>query len=393
LTSATSAAGTSRPTSAGARGREDLRPGDTLRSEGLVSSTVRRYADAVIDLRSDTQTKPSAGMLAAMVAAEVGDEQRREDPTVVALEERAAAFLGQEAAVYLPTATMANQIALQILGRRGSELIVEENAHIMISELGGAAVHSGLQTRGLPGYRGRLAPEQISAAMRPGERLHLPPVSVVALENTHNSAGGAVWPLDELAAAVETARGLELALHLDGARLANAAVALAVSAAELGRLFDTVTLCLSKGLGCPLGALIAGSGELMARARIEKHRFGGAMRQAGIVAACGLYALDHNVDRLADDHARARRLAEGWAASGVPTDPDRVETNFVQVDVGSLGLASGEAIERLAAAGVGLSGTVTPGVLRAVTHLDIDDDDVDRALELLPSALDVLVRA
>ncbi|HEX4521190.1 MAG TPA: GntG family PLP-dependent aldolase [Gaiellaceae bacterium] len=347
----------------------------------------------MIDLRSDTQTKPSDGMLAAMVAAEVGDEQRGEDPTVVALEERAAAFLGQEAAVYLPTATMANQIALRILARPGSELIVEENAHIMISELGGAAVHSGLQTRGLPGYRGRLAPEQISTAMRAGDPLHLPPVSVVALENTHNSAGGAVWPLDELTAVVGAARELELAVHLDGARIANASIALGVTAAEMGRLFDTVTLCLSKGLGCPLGAVIAGSRELMGRARIEKHRFGGAMRQAGVVAACGLYALEHNVERLADDHARARRLAEGWAASGVPVDPDQVETNFVQVDVGSLGLSSSEAIGRLAAAGVRLSGTVTPGVLRAVTHLDIDDDDVDRALELLPSALDVLAHA
>jgi threonine aldolase len=347
----------------------------------------------VIDLRSDTQTKPSPGMRAAMAAAEVGDEQRREDPTVLALEERAAGFLGQEEAVYLPTATMANQIALSILGERGTELVVEETAHIMVAELGGAALHSGLQTRGLPGYRGRLAPEQVQQAVRRSDGFHIPRASIVAVENTHNSAGGTVWPLDELEAVVSVARELGVAVHLDGARVANAAVALAVPAAEIAGRFDTVTLCLSKGLGCPLGAVIAGSRELMARARVEKHRFGGAMRQAGIVAAAGLYALQHNVERLADDHARARRLAEGWEARGVPVDLDLVATNFVQVDVSAFGLSSADAIARLADAGVGLSATVTAGVLRAVTHLDIDDDDVEQALEAVPRALGVLERA
>ncbi len=346
----------------------------------------------MIDLRSDTQTKPSPGMREAMANAEVGDEQRREDPTVLALEERAARFLGQEEAVYLPTATMGNQIALAILGERGTELIVEETAHIMFAELGGAAMHSGLQTRGLPGYRGRISPEQVRATARDSDGFHLPRTSIVALENTHNSAGGAVWPVDELQAVVVTARELELRVHLDGARIANASVALGVPAAELGRQFDTVTLCFSKGLGCPLGAVIAGSRESMARARVEKHRFGGAMRQAGIVAAAGLYALEHNVERLADDHARARRLAEGWEARGVPVDLDLVETNFVQVDAGALGLTSAEALARLEEAGVGLSWTIRPGVLRAVTHLDVSDDDVERALELVPRALGVLAR-
>jgi threonine aldolase len=343
----------------------------------------------VIDLRSDTQTKPSSGMREAMANAEVGDEQRREDPTVLALEERAARFLGQAEAVYLPTATMANQIALAILGARGTELIVEETAHIMVAELGGAAMHSGLQTRGLPGYRGRISPEQVRATAIASDGFHIPRASVVALENTHNSAGGSVWPVEELHAVVAIARELELRVHLDGARIANASVALGMPASELGRPFDTVTLCLSKGLGCPLGAVIAGSPELMARARVEKHRFGGAMRQAGIVAAAGLYALEHNVDRLADDHARARRLAEGWEAAGVPVDLDLVETNFVQVDAGALGLTTAEGVGRLTKAGVGLSATVKPGVLRAVTHLDIGDDDVERALELVPGALGI----
>ncbi len=327
-----------------------------------------------------------------MARAEVGDEQEREDPTVLELERRVAAFLGQEEAVYLPTASMGNQIALAILGRRGSELIVEEGAHIMISELGGAAFHSGLQTRGLPGHRGRLSPEQVRAtAWRDGD-FWTPGVSVLALENTHNTAGGAVWPLDELRAVVATARELGLAVHLDGARLANAAVASGVPAAELGRPFDTVTICLSKGLGCPLGALIAGSAELMHRARIEKHRFGGAMRQAGIVAAAGLYALDHNVERLADDHARARRLADGWAEAGLPVALELVQTNFVQLDVAALGIGEHEALERIRAEGVLLSRT-KPGTLRAVTHLDVDDDDVEVALAAVPRALGAAVHA
>ena len=198
-------------------------------------------------------------MRAAMAAAEVGDEQRREDPTVLVLEKRAATYLGQEEAVYLPTATMANQIALAILGERGTELIVEETAHIMVAELGGAAMHSGLQTRGLPGHRGRLSAGQVTAAARPSDGFHIPRASIVALENTHNSAGGTVWPLEELGAVVQAARGLGLRVHLDGARLANASVATGISAARMGSHADTVTLCLSKGLGCPLGAVIAGS--------------------------------------------------------------------------------------------------------------------------------------
>jgi threonine aldolase len=341
----------------------------------------------VIDLRSDTQTKPTQAMRAAMADAEVGDEQEREDPTVLELERRAAELLGHEEAVYLPTALMGNQIALSILGERGGELLVEERAHIMTSELGGAAFHSGLQTRGVPGYRGRISPEQVRAAVWKEGAFWTPRLSVLALENTHNTAGGAVWPLDELRATVEAARELGLRTHLDGARLMNAAVALGVPAAGIGGLFDTVTLCLSKGLGCPLGALIAGSHELMHRARIGKHRFGGAMRQAGIVAAAGVYALDHNVDRLADDHARARRLAEGWAGAGLPVDVDLVETNFVQLDVASLGLTEQEALARIAEEQVRLSLT-KPGVLRAVTYLGIDDEDVERAIELVPRALE-----
>ena len=348
---------------------------------------------AVIELRSDTLTQPTAGMRHAIANAAVGDEQKREDPTVLELERRGAELLGQEEAVFLPTATMANQVALAVLGERGCELIVEDSAHIMVAELGGAARHSGLVTRGLVGDRGVLDPEQVRATFRPGDGHHIPRTRVLALENTHNTGGGHVWPYDQLVAVVETGRELGLSLHLDGARLLNAAVASGVPAATIGAHFDTVTLCLSKGLGCPLGALVAGSQELMVRARYEKHAFGGAMRQAGIVAAAGVYALDHHVTRLADDHRRARHLADGLAEAGLPVDPDATETNFVQLDVAPLGFSVPEALQRLAEGGVGLSATMRPGVLRAVTHLDVTDEDVEQAIELIPQALGVLARA
>jgi threonine aldolase len=341
----------------------------------------------VIDLRSDTQTKPTAGMRQAMATAEVGDEQKREDPTVNLIEQRAADLLGHEEAVYLPTATMANEIALRLHGEPGDEVLAEEHSHILIAELGGPAALSGLLTRPLPGERGRLAPDQIRAAARLWHDRHTPITRIVSIENTHNSSGGRVWPLEEVQAVAATCRELGVRLHLDGARLFNAAVALRVPAAEIARHADTVTICLSKGLGCPLGALVAGPAELMVRARRFKHLFGGAMRQAGIVAAAGVYAFDHHIDRLADDHARARRLADGLAAAGLPLDPDDVETNFVQLDVAPLGLTYSEALERLHHAGVGFSATIHPTVLRAVVHLDVTDDDIDRAIELVPDAL------
>jgi threonine aldolase len=343
----------------------------------------------VIELRSDTLTQPTPEMRQAIANAVVGDEQKREDPTVLELERRAAELLGQEEAVFLPTATMANQIALRILTEPGDVLIAEEHSHVFIAEQGGPAAHSGLFTRPLPGFAGRLTPEQIRAAMTDPRSGHEPVTKLVSVENTHNSAGGRVWPLDELTALVDTCRELGLRLHLDGARIFNAAVASGVSAGEIARPFDTVQICLSKGLGCPLGALVAGSEELMVKARRAKHLFGGAMRQAGIVAAAGVYALEHHVERLADDHARARRLAEGLSAAGVALDLDAVETNFVQLDVAPYGLAKWEALEQLKQAGVGLSSTVHPTKLRAVTHLEVTDEDIERAIELIPSALGI----
>ncbi len=341
----------------------------------------------MIDLRSDTVTVPTPEMRAAIAAAVVGDEQKREDPTVLELERRVAELLGHEAAVFLPTATMANQVALKLHGRPGDVLLAEEHSHVLVYEYGGAAAHAGLMTRGLPGVAGRISAEQVRAASAPSMKGADQRVALVSLEDTHNNAGGRVWPLDELEEVVSTARGLGLAAHLDGARILNAAVAQGVAPATISARFDTATLCLSKGLGCPLGALLAGSGDLIERAWREKHLFGGAMRQAGIVAAAGVYALDHHLERLADDHARARALAEALQAAGLPVDLEQVETNFVQVDLAPLGLGRDEALTRLRDAGVGLSSTIHPLVLRAVTHLGISDDDVERAAELIPRAL------
>ena len=341
----------------------------------------------MIDLRSDTATRPTEGMRAAIAAADVGDEQRREDPTVNLLQHRAAALLGQEAALFLPTATLANQIALKLHSRPGDVLVAERHAHVVIYEYGGAAVHSGLMVEAIEGHAGRFGVAELEAATVPSTKAADQRASVLALENTHNSSGGRCWPLDELEAITRAARERGLRTHLDGARLLNAAVATGVEAAAIGMHFDTVTLCLSKGLGCPLGALLAGSSETIERAWREKHLFGGAMRQAGIVAAAGVYALDHHVERLAEDHSRARRLAEGWRAAGLPVDLDQVETNFVQLDVGELGLGRDQALARLREAGVGLSSTIHATVVRAVTHLDVGDADIDRAIELAPRAL------
>src|SRR5215213_7613616 len=352
--------------------------------------TVDERPAPMIDLRSDTATIPTPAMLAAMAAAEVGDEQLREDPTVNELQRRAAELLGQEAALFLPTATMANQIALKVLTRPGCLLIAEERTHCMIFEAGGPAVHSGLVMLGLRGKAGRITPAQLEEVAAASEDLE--PASIVVLENTHRSAGGRVWPLTELADVVATARELGIAVHLDGARLLNAAVATGVPAAEFGKLADSVTVCFSKGLGCPLGAVLASSAERIERAWREKFLFGGAMRQAGVVAAAPLYALDHHVDRLTEDHARARRLAEALAAAGLPVAVAETETNFVAIELAPVALTAEEALRRALEHGVHLS-HMRPGVLRAATYLGIEDDDIDRAAEAIPAALGALVSA
>src|SRR3569833_1115992 len=266
----------------------------------------------MIDLRSDTLTKPPREMLAAMAEAEVGDEQYREDPTVNELQRRMAELLGHEAALFVPTATMANQIALRAQTTPGATLLAEERTHVMVYEMGGPAIHSGLVMQARPGEAGRLTPEQIEQEPELGAG------GIVVLENTHRSSGGRIWPLDDFAAAVEADHARGARLHLDGARLFNASVAAGEPPAAWARQADSVTICFSKGLCCPLGAVVAGSQKMIeGKAWESKFLFGGAMRQAGVLAAAALYALDNLVDCLADDHERARRI-----------DP-HAETNFV----------------------------------------------------------------
>jgi threonine aldolase len=327
----------------------------------------------VIDLRSDTVTKPTPGMLAAMAAAEVGDEQEREDPTTNELQRRMASLLGHEAALFLPTATMANQAALRVLSRPGCKVVAEERTHVLIYEWGGPAIHSGLVMQGLAADAGRPTREQIEEIDEFGAG------SVLVLENTHRSSGGRIWPLEDFRAAVDAARARGAAVHLDGARLFNAAVAAGIEPAAWGRLADSVTICFSKGLGCPFGAILAGPAETIERAWEGKFLFGGALRQSGIAGAAMLYALENNVDRLAEDHRRARRLAEG-----IGIDPATVETNFVSIP-DEPGLRT-----RLLERDVRVGG-LRPGRLRAVTHLDIGDEDIEQAIERMQEALSVHV--
>jgi threonine aldolase len=325
----------------------------------------------VIDLRSDTVTKPTPGMLAAMSAAEVGDEQERADPTTNALQRRAAELLGHEAALFFPSATMANEVALRVLGRPGCKVVAEERTHVLIYEWGGPAIHAGLVMQGLVAEAGRPTPEQIE------ELDDFGPGSVLVLENTHRSSGGRVWPLEEFGTAVDAARSRGAAVHLDGARLFDAVVAAGVEPSVWCSLADTVTVCFSKGLGCPFGAILAGPAETIERAWEGKFLFGGALRQSGIAAAAMLYALDHHVERLADDHARARRLAEG-----IGIDPATVETNFVPIP-DEPGLR-----ERLLERGVAVGG-LRQGWLRAVTHLDVGADEIEQAIERMQGVLSV----
>ncbi len=320
----------------------------------------------------------------AMARAEVGDDQRGEDPTVNALQERAAQLLGKEAALFLPSATMANQIALKIHTRPGDEIICHEKAHIRLYEGGGPALLSGCQLHLLPGERGVFTADQVRDAIMPDDG-HFARTRLVCVENTHNACGGIVWTPEETQAVCDAARENNLALHLDGSRLMNAAVALDLPASDLAAPFDTVTLCLSKGLGAPVGAILAGTSELMHYARRFKHVFGGAMRQSGIIAAGGMFALENNVDGLRDDHENAARLAEGLAKiKGVRLAPPP-ETNIVFFDIQETGLTGDEAKAKLEAEGVRASGGGHR--LRFVTHLDISRAQINEAIAVCARAL------
>jgi len=326
----------------------------------------------VINLYSDTQTRPTEAMRRAIAAADVADEQRRIDPTTNLLEERVAELLGHEVAVFMPSGTMCNQIAFRLHARPGGdEMILDRSAHPIIAEAGGPAENAGLMINPIDGEGGIFTAEQLAGAIRPDSR-YLPRSRLVSVEQTTNMGGGRVWPLESVRAVLATGREHGLRAHMDGARLMNAVVASGTPAAEFAGGFDTAWLDFTKGLGAPVGAVIAGSRELMEEAWRWKQMMGGAFRQSGIVAAGCLHALDHHVERLADDHDNALRLARGLAELGC--DVVEPETNIV-IFAAPAGFAEG-----MAARGVELSGT-PDGRVRAVTHLDVDSAGIDRALE------------
>ena len=334
----------------------------------------------MIDLRSDTITRPSDGMRRAMYEAEVGDDVYGEDPTVNRLQDRVADRLGTEAALFVPSGTMANQICLHVLTDPGDEVILERGAHIFNYETGAAGLLSGLQLHPVDGDGGLLGPEQVAAAIRP-DAVVAPRTRVVSVENTANKAGGVVYPLDHIEAIAETARAHDLRLHLDGARLWNAAAAHDVPEADFAAPFDLTWVALSKGLGAPVGSLVAGPEPLIDEARRVRKRFGGGMRQAGILAAAGLYALEHHRPHLADDHAKARRLAETIAAlPAFDLDVDAVETNIIIFEVRD-GTAA-EVAETLKTDGVQLT-PFGPTTLRATTHRDVSMAEIDEAADII----------
>ena len=326
-----------------------------------------------IDLRSDTVTQPTPAMREAIAKAPVGDDVYGEDPTVDALQRRAAQLLGVEAALFVPSGSMGNQASLRILTRPGDVVLASENAHLLRYEGGAPAALWGVQVKTI-GRDGLFDASDVRNAAIPAQDSHVAPTRVLAFENTHNFAGGRVFPLDALRDACAAARELGLALHLDGARLFNAVIATGVPAAVWAEPFDTVSFCLSKGLGAPVGSLVCASRERIREVHRARKLLGGGMRQAGILAAAGLYALDHHIERLAVDHANAKRLAAGLAALGITVRP-APETNMVMFEV-----------ENAAAFARGLSeralriNMIAPGRFRAVTHLDVSEADIDEAL-------------
>lgn len=331
---------------------------------------------AIVDLRSDTVTRPTKAMRQAMADAEVGDDVYGEDPTVKRLEQRVAELLGTEAALFVPSGTMANQLALRVLVKPGEEVLIGADAHCWAFESGALAALAGAQTQVLPGD-GRFTAAAVRKAYK-GDVTWLSPTTVVAVENTHNMGGGTIWDRGELAAVIAAARELGMALHLDGARLWNAAAALGVPERDLAAGFDTVSVCLSKGLGAPVGSLVCSTTARIKACRRARKMYGGAMRQVGLLAAAGLHALDHHRARLADDHVHARLLADRLGL-----DPATVETNVVmiplEVPAARVSELCGQRGVRINAAGASR--------LRAVTHLDVDRAGIERAAEVIREAI------
>ena len=339
------------------------------------------------DLRSDTVTRPTAAMRAAMADAEVGDDVYGEDPTVTELERRVAELLGHEAAVFTPTGSLANQLGMRLLVAPGEEIVCDAQAHVVRAELGAAATFSGITMRTWDAPRGLVDPEVVRAFVRPNGGPYLVSTTAIAVENTHNFGGGTVQPLEALQAVREIADEHGMAVHLDGARLWNAHVASGVPLHAYGAIADTVSVCLSKGLGAPIGSVLASSAERIASARVWRKRYGAGMRQVGILAAAGLYALDHHVERLAEDHARAQRLAFAIAESvDDVVVPEHVETNIVVLDLAPTSWTAAALAAAAREDGVLIS-ALGPTFARLVTHLDVDDDGLDHAASVLTHLL------
>ena len=340
-----------------------------------------------IDLRSDTVTRPSDGMRAAMAQAPVGDDVYGDDPTVNSLEERVAALFGKEAGLFTPTGSLANQLAIRTLVKPGEELLVETRSHIVRAELGAAATFSGITTRTWPSADGLLRAEDPLAVAHENAGPYLVSTTAIAIENTHNFGGGTIQSIDEIAVLSRAAHARGIAMHLDGARIWNAHVASGVSLAEYGKHFDTISVCLSKGLGAPIGSVMLSDKSRVADARIWRKRYGAGMRQVGIIAAAGHYALDNNIKRLAEDHDRAKRLAHALhAINNSLVDPAKVQTNIVGLDLVGMGMTAAEFTTRCKEAGLWIS-ALGPHYARLVTHLDFDDAQCDQSIEILQRAL------
>ena len=338
----------------------------------------------MIDLYSDTQTRPGAEMRRAMAEAPVGDEQRHEDPSVNALCEKVTALLGKESAVFLPSGTMCNEIAFLVHCRPGDEIIADRTAHIVVLEAGGPAVLGGASVFPVDGRAGVFTETQARAAIRPRNR-YMPRSTLISVEQSANLGGGTVWPVDSIDALAALAAEHGLRMHMDGARLMNAVVASGVEASRFARPFDSVWIDLSKGLGCPVGAVLAGSAAFIEEAWRWKQRMGGAMRQAGIIAAAGTYALDHHVERLATDHENARRFAHGISTvPGIEVDAASVQTNIVLFRLSDPTSSPAAFAARLQDAGLRIS--VLGEILRVVTHLDVSRADVDAAIAIVREA-------
>lgn len=335
----------------------------------------------IIDLRSDTVTQPSPEMRRAMAEAEVGDDVFGDDPTLNRLQEQVAALLGKEAALFTPSGTMANIISILAQTQPGDEVIVERESHTFNYEVAGAAVIGGIQLNPIPGQRGILNPDQIAANIRHRD-VHVPPTRLICLENTHNRGGGSIYPLPVIQAIHRLAQQHQLTMHLDGARLFNACVATGLQPLDYARCFDSVMFCFSKGLGAPIGSIVAGNKEFIERAHRFRKMLGGGMRQLGILAAAALFALEHNIERLAEDHEHAKMLAMGLAhVAGFHIDPDHVETNIVIFDVARTGRTAAEVIRKFADHGIWLV-PFGPTLVRAVTHLNVARADIERTIRV-----------